>query len=216
MSEHFGGRFLCKSLVMALTLAGAPSLAQTDETRPAELTLFAGLGFGGTFETESGDDVRLDDKSSLGIIFDFEEGPNTQWEFLYLHQDTAADTSELFTSRASIDTTMQYLQGGGTFRGNGERVRPYVAATGGLTRIDPSGPDTRSDTFWSFSVGGGAQFILSERLGIRLEGRVFGTFVDSSSAIYCGSVPETSGCLFILEGDALWQSHVFAGVTFRF
>lgn len=205
-------------VVAALTLtglAGTQSLAQT-EARPAELTFFAGAGFGGTLTTESELDIRLDDGSSLGILFDYEEGPNTQWEGLYLQQDTAADTSDLFSAQPSTDTRIQYLQGGGTFRGDGERLLPYVAGTLGLTRIDPSGANTRSDTFWSISIGGGAQFRVSDRLGFRIEARVFATLVDSESAIYCGFDSVGGQCLFTLQGDVLWQSHVFAGVTVRF
>jgi hypothetical protein len=200
---------------LVATLASAPTFSQS-EVGPAELTLFAGNGFGGTFQTESGADVRLDDDSSFGLIFDYEYDTNTQWEVIYLEQTTAADTSALFPTRPSIETDIKYLQGGGTYRGSGDGPRPYLAGTLGITRIDPSGESTRSDTFWSLSIGGGVQFRASERLGFRLEGRVFGTFIDSESALYCSSGFGQNQCLFVLDGDMLWQTHVFAGVTFRF
>lgn len=213
--RSFGTRPAHRLTILMTSLICGQSFAQSD-AGPAELTVFAGLGFGGTFQTESEIDIKLDDDSSLGIIFDYEEGPDTQWEVLYLRQDTAADTSALFTSQPSIDTEIQYLQGGGTFRGSGNRLRPYLAGTVGLTHIDPVGGNTRSDTFWSISIGVGAQLRPSKRLGFRLEGRVFGTLVDSNSAIYCGSASGGSQCLFTLHGDVLWQSYVFAGVTSRF
>jgi len=212
------GRFFKTAMRLALlmtSLAWGNSFAQEDE-RPSALTLFAGEGFGGTFQTESDVDIGLYDNSSWGIIFDYDDGPNNQWEFLYLEQGTAADTSLLTPEEPSIDTDIQYLQGGGTFIGSGEKVRPYLAGTAGLTRIDPYGSNTRSDLFWSLSIGGGVQFEASERLGFRLEGRLFGTFVNSSSSIYCGSDLNGGQCLFRLQGDVLWQSHLFAGVTFRF
>jgi hypothetical protein len=215
MSNRFASKVANWVALPAASLVWAQSLAQSDTDR-AELTLFLGHGFGGTFATESEIDVRLDDHSSLGIIFDYEESPNTQWEGLYLRQNTSANTSALFSLQPSVETDIQYLQGGGTFRGSGERARPFVAGTVGLTHIDPSGANTRSDTFWSISIGGGVQLRTSERLGFRLEARVFGTLINSRSAIYCGSVSAVGQCLFTLRGDVLWQSHVFAGVSFRF
>ena len=113
---------------LVATLASAPTFSQS-EVGPAELTLFAGNGFGGTFQTESGADVRLDDDSSFGLIFDYEYDTNTQWEVIYLEQTTAADTSALFPTRPSIETDIKYLQGGGTYRGSGDGPRPYLAGT---------------------------------------------------------------------------------------
>ncbi len=212
------GRFLktaLRAVALIASLGCTQTFAQTQE-RPSQLTVFAGQGFGGTFRTESDTQIRLDDDTSWGIIFDYDEDANAQWEFLYLEQRTAADTSAVTPLEPSVKTDIQYLQGGGTFIGSGTRVRPYLAGTAGLTRIDPYGASTRSDLFWSLSIGGGVQFAPSERLGFRLEGRLFGTFVNSNSAIYCGSGVEGGQCLFKLQGEALWQSHLFAGITFRF
>ena len=201
--------------IFTMCLVSAEGFAQS-EAGPASLTLFGGQGFGGTFETDAGIDIELDDDVSLGFIFDYDQNRDTQWEVIYLRHDTMAETQDVFASRPLVNTEIQYFQGGGTYRGGREKVRPYLAGTLGLTRIDPSGANTESDTFWSISIGGGVQFEASERLGFRLEGRVFGTAVTSNSAIFCGSSPAGGQCLVRLEGDMLWQSHVFAGVTFRF
>lgn len=215
-------RFFLTALRAAAFMASlgfSQAFAQTEETKeesPAALTLFAGQVFGGTFQTESGVDVRLEDDSSFGVIFDYDEGANTQWEFLYMEQRTAADTSDVSQSEPSIGTDIQYLQGGGTYIGSGGRARPYLAGTAGITRIDPVGANRHSDMFWSLSIGGGVQIRTSERLGFRLEARVFGTFINSNSTFYCGSDLSGGQCVFELQGDVLWQSQVSAGLTFRF
>ncbi|MGW8367658.1 MAG: hypothetical protein ACWGPN_03130, partial [Gammaproteobacteria bacterium] len=130
-----------------------PSFAQSDPG-PVELTLFGGHGFGGTFETRSGDNIEVDDGSNFGVIFDYEEGPDTQWEVLYLKQSTSVDTLALGSLRPSIDTEIHYLQGGGTYGGTTGGFRPFLSGTAGLTYIDPNAANTRSDTFLSISIGG--------------------------------------------------------------
>lgn len=202
-------------ILIALCLLGSNALAQSDDPS-SSLTVFGGLGFGGNFETDVDIDIELDDGANLGLIFNFNETSTTQWEVIYLRNETAAQTQDLFSTRPSIDTEIQYFQGGGTYTSGGSaKVRPYVAGGFGLTNIDPRGQNTESDTFWSLSIGGGVQFNTSERLGFRLEARVFGTFVDSNSTIFCGSAAG-GGCLVNVEGDMLWQSQVFGGITFRF
>lgn len=202
--------------LLAAIFIGTAAQAQTETGSGTDLTILAGYGFGGDFVTESDLVIDLDGGKDLGLILDFEYDDQTQWEVLYLQQDTSADTSNLTTSRASIDTDIRYLQGGGTYRGNGERVRPYIAGTVGFTHIEPHGENTESDTFWSLSIGGGVQIAASERVSFRLEARAFATIINSRSEIFCGSNVAGGQCLFRLQGDFLWQTHAFAGITFRF
>ena len=203
-------------LILLSLLIGAQSHGQSTDGGRTELTVFGGYGFGGHFLTESGQQANLDGGNDLGIIVDFEYDASAQWEFFYLQQDTSVDTAAITAHRRSVDTDIRFLQGGGTYRGTGEKVRGYLAGTVGLTHIDPHGPGTDSDLFWSLSIGGGAQFRAAEHLSFRLEGRLFGTFVNANTAVFCGSGLETGQCLFQVRSDVLWQSHVFAGITFRF
>ena len=55
-----------------------------------------------------------------------------------------------------------------------------------------------------------------DHIGIRLEARLFGTFVNSSSALWCGGGSGGGGCSFGFSGDVLWQYEATAGLTFIF
>ena len=197
-------------------LASSASLAQTTEGPGVDLTIFGGTGFGGEFVTDSDIEIPIKDGSTFGVIIDFEYDDETQWEIFLLEQDAASDTSDLPGFGPTVDTDIISLQGGGTYLTGGDKVRPFVAGTLGLTHVDPRGVNTNSDTFWSLSVGGGVQIALSERVGVRVEGRVLGMLVDSDSLIYCGTGSGGSQCLFKLQGRIVTQSHAFAGITFRF
>jgi hypothetical protein len=182
-----------------------------------EITPYGAYSFGGTFSSVDPDvSASLQDSENFGLLIDFRDGANTQWEIIYSRQATSATISG--TQSGSLDLDMHYLQGGGTYQGEGNTFRPYLAATLGATRIDVKSPGYGSDTFFSFSLGPGLQIRPNERVGLRLEARVFGTLVQSGSSIFCISDPAgmTAGCAVTVSGDVLWQTQVIAGIVFRF
>jgi len=182
-----------------------------------EITPYGAYSFGGSFsDAEQGVSADLDDSESFGLIINFRQSAITQWEVLYSKQATSADLSGVQVG--DIDVDAHYLQGGGTYQGDGEKVRPYLAATIGATHFDVRSGGYESDTFFSFSLGPGLQIWPNERLGLRLEARVFGTLVQSGSGIFCLSDPGNAGtgCAITVNGEILWQTQAMAGIVFRF
>jgi hypothetical protein len=215
MSRWLMGFFASASLG---ALLATPSVSYGQE-RPKrfELTPYGGFRFGGTFESQDDDDsVALDDHASAGLIFNLREGSQTQWEVIYSHQRTTGDTAGLTGFAPSTDFEIDYLQGGGTYLGLADGVRPFVAMTLGGARVSPQAPELDSDTFWSFSIGGGLQLQPSARIGIRLEARAWGTLIESDTRLFCRSGFEGAFCAIRVEGTVLWQLETFAGVVFRF
>jgi opacity protein-like surface antigen len=203
-----------------MMLGAAAATAQAGP-RDAEITPYAGFGFGGTFEdADSAASAELDDDAAFGVIFNLRQAGNTQWEIIYSRQATTADTAGLLVPEpaleVALDVDIHYFQGGGTYQGDGERVRPYLAATIGGTHIAPRSSGFESDTFFSFSIGTGLQVRPSERLGLRLEARAFGTLVDSDSRLFCTSDSGGGLCAIAVDGNMLWQLQTFAGLVFRF
>lgn len=176
-----------------------------------EVTPYGAYSFGGTFTDEAGAiEASLQDSSNTGLILNFRETSNTQWELIYSRQSTNAAMAG--TPFANIN--LQYLQGGGTYEFEGNKARPFMAATIGGTHIDADEDGFGSDTFFSFSIGGGIQLAPTSRVGLRLETRAFGTVVRSDSEIFCVSVP--ASCAIHIKGDLLWQVQTMLGVVFRF
>ena len=201
-----------------LLLLATPAPAATDGgARRFELTPFAGYGIGGDFQdVASGSELELDEATTFGLIFNGQVNANTQWEALYLQQSTELATGGLFDNQPILDLDVRYLHAGGTYIFTGERVQPFVAATAGLSRFDPSPADFDSENYFSFSIGAGLRFLPTKRLGIRLEGRLFSTLVDSDSEVFCRTGGSENICAIKVNGSLVNQWHAFAGVSFRF
>lgn len=200
---------------LAILSIGSAAFAQSPGN--VELTPLVGAMFGGTFEDiDENLDAELDDGAHAGVILNIRESGNTQWELIYSRQSTDVDASEFSPATPTIDLDLQYLQLGGTYLGEGERVRPYIAATIGGTHISPSLGDLDSDTFWSASIGAGLQAFPTKRIGLRLEARVWGTLLTSSTDLFCASGNQGGVCAITVDGDALWQFSTFLGAVFRF
>ncbi len=160
--------------------------------------------------------AELDDAASVGLIVNLRDSADTQWELIYARQSTAADASDFPAIEPSIGLELHNFQLGGTYMGQGTRARPYVVATVGGTHISPDAAELDSDTFWSFSIGGGLQVFPSERLGLRLEARAWGTLLDSNTSLFCSSGLPGGACVITVDGRMLWQFETFAGVVVRF
>jgi opacity protein-like surface antigen len=206
-----------KTIFVCVVLLAATAVNAQTETSRFELTPFAGITFGGEFEDmTSSASLELDDNASFGLILDIRESANTQWEILYSRQATRADTTDLPTGGASFDVDVHYIHGGGTYLGEGDRARPFLAATIGATHFEPGLDDFGSETFFSFSIGAGFQLRPNDRLGIRLEARAYGTLLESDTELFCQTGPNENICVIVSEGTLLWQFQTLAGFVFRF
>jgi|CXWL01.1.fsa_nt_gi opacity protein-like surface antigen len=212
-----------KPLLLLILLATATAASAGDELHGIEITPFAGYLFGGSFESDEAagstttDDVDIDDAASYGLIVNWPAEANTEWEVYLSRQSTSLETTGLFApdepSLADLDIT--YLQAGGTYYFDGERARPYIVATVGVSRFEPDDSGFDSENFFAFGIGGGYKLAPTSRLGLRLEGRVLGSVVSSDSGVFCRSGPAANGCLVAVSGSVVWQWEVLAGLIFR-
>lgn len=200
-------------VVFAVILITAPAVAQQN----VELTPYGGYRFGGSFNVDDGaGSYGVDDSTAAGLIVNWQHRDNTRWEIYYSRQDTDAIFDAVTINDSVLNVETQVLQLGGTYQGDGESWRPYLAATIGGTRIEVSSSGSESDTFLSGSIGVGLLFRPESRLGMRLEVRGHGTLIDSGTDLFCETGPSANACALRIEGDVLWQIDTFAGVVFRF
>ena len=180
-----------------------------------EITPIFGYTFGGSLK-DSDSDASLDfnDDKSYGFILglrDESKAGDAFYEIIYNRQSTYLKVdNSLFSGDKKFDIDVNYLQFGGRFGTDGAAVNPYVAAGIGVTYFDPKEGD--SETKFSFSIGGGVNVPLSTHVGLRFEGRAFGTVFDSSSSTFCAN----NECLIKVKGDVFWQFTGFSGVVFSF
>lgn len=207
------GRLLRRSsLVLALLLCLGAGTAQAQ----LELTPFAGYRIGGELEDIGDlggfDGVDFEDSESYGLILGIDLPANFQLEFLYSTQDSELRSSTLFSNLPGLDLDVEYLHVGVLYQfGSDGDVRPFVAASGGVTRLVPDLAGLDSEERASVSFGGGVKLMVSDHIGFRFEGRGFTTFVDDNDDIYC----EDRRC-YSYDEDVLWQVEARAGLIFRF
>jgi len=201
-------------IVLLITLVAA-SVSAEERQFKAEITPFVGTRFGGRFEDEAtGQRLELEDgNAGYGLLVNWWHSPVTEWEVSYSHQDTSIDAAGL---AESYDLSIDYLQIGGTYLGGGETARPYLVATLGAALLDPESSAFGSETYFSFSIGGGWKFFPNQRFGLRAEGRFYGTVLDSDSRIFCGSGPNNAGCIINTRAEVLWQWEMLLGALVRF
>ena len=182
-----------------------------------EITPFTAYRIGGQFDEKDGDgQFELNESDAQGIMLNIRANPNGQYELLYARQDTEVDTQGLFATDPILDLDVEYFQFGGTYLFDGENIRPFVALTLGVTHFDPQPPEFDSESYFSASFGGGIQLNAAKRIGVRIEGRVFTTFIESDSDIFCSSVGGAGTCLIQVDGTTLTQWEARAGLVFRF
>ena len=194
-------------LVVALVLAQSPvASAQRLEVMP-----FAGYRFGGDFfEIAVGHPVDADGAPAIGAVVNVPLGDGLHVEGLFTHQRGHITSTNLSGNRFHRDVTVDHWQAGGLQELLHERVRPFLTGLVGLSRYAVEGD---SELRFVAAAGGGVKLFPATHLGIRLDGRLFATFVDfGGRAVACGAGP----CLVALDVDVIWQAEFSAGVVVRF
>jgi opacity protein-like surface antigen len=207
------------ALATMLALAPAPALSQVSEYR-VSVTPLIGYRMGGQFDgddedEESGSEVDLDDASTFGLILNMPADANTEWELFYSRQSAGLDSATV-ALEPGLELEVTHILLGGTYVGEGEMMRPFLSGGIGAAHLSPDGAGYDSDTVFAFGLGGGAYFFPESRVGLRLEGRMLGSVIDSDSAIFCGSASGGATCAFRTSGDLLLQFEIFAGLVARF
>jgi hypothetical protein len=206
-------------LAAAIALFLASGAAAADERPPRfELTPYLAYRIGGEFEQQDGGShFELDEGNAQGLVFNIAaHDVNTQWQVLYGQQRTSLATQATFDPAARLGLDVEYFHFGGTYLFDGDDTRPFIALTVGVTHFAPTLAGVDSESYFSGAIGGGVQLLQTKRVGVRLEARVFATFVDSDGALFCHSGPQGSACAISIHGTALYQFEASAGVVFRF
>jgi hypothetical protein len=177
-----------------------------------EVAPFVGYRFGGDFfEIITGQALDLDGARSLGVAIDVPLSNGFQVEGLFTHQQANVSAPGGFFHPTTLwRMSVDHWQGGGLQEFGGGRLRPFLTGTLGLTRYATDGD---SELRFALAGGGGVKVFPTPHVGLRLDGRVFATFVDAEGtllACWPGS------CLLALHADVVWQAEFTAGVVVKF
>jgi hypothetical protein len=195
--------------VVAFLAAGFPArgVAQTVEIAP-----FGGYRLGGDFfELVTNQPVDLDGAPAFGVVVNVPLHDGLQVEALVSHQEARFTVpASAFGPVTRWRITVDHWQGGGLQEFGRGRARPFLTGLLGLTRYAAEGDN---EIRFTVSAGGGVKLMPARRFGVRLDGRVFATFVDAEGrAVAC-----TPGiCLVGFDADVVWQAEFTVGLVVGF
>ena len=185
----------------------APAAAQTIEVAPVGGYRFAG----DLFEVAAGGTNDRDGAPTVGASVDVEIDPGLWFEALFTRQEARVVVPHgAFAPSTSERIVVDQWQAGGRQEFGRGRARPFLTGLLGLTRFGSEGDD---EVRFTVGAGGGVKLSLQRRLGVRLDGRLFTTFVDvDARAGACAA----GGCVVAVRASVVWQAEFTAGLFVGF
>lgn len=196
-------------LAAVLLLSGAAATTSAGDFRLAPFVTYStGLSLE---NLDTGFTSTLDPGSGYGLAAGFNIGPERWIEVLWSHQDLETCAECLPYGAEAFDLKIDSLHLGGMWQPGTKRVRPYAAASAGVTLYNPSTSGQSTTAGFSFALGGGADFMLSDRVSLRLDGRGLMTFGAGTIYGACGG-----GCTIGFSVDGNIQFQAFAALVVWF
>ena len=195
------------ALTIVLLLRSSVVLGQTVEAAPV-----GGYRIGGDlFEFMTNSSVDTDGAPVVGGALNVALGDGLSFEVLVTCQEAHVTIPRRRSSAAPAHGRVvvdQWLAGGRQVRGGASRPFPH-----GIVGIDPLWIEGDNEVRFTVAAGGGIKLPLQRRLGIRLDGRVFTTFVDADTrAVACAQ----GRCLIGLDVNVAWQAEFTAAMILVF
>lgn len=196
--------------------AGPVAMAPAAPPAPRlQLAAFTGYMVNGDVDAGSGKLV-IDDAQSFGVSVWAQARPGTKVELLWIYSGYDASWNSYSLSypsskKFSVDT--HYFQVGGVQSIRRGKVEPFVGGTLGAVWYSPDNLQAAtgsltydlSDTWrFAFTIGGGANVFLNEKLAIRLYARMLVPVFLEGGSFYVGSGGSgiaVSGGIPAISGD---------------
>lgn len=159
-----------------------------------ELTPFGGYQFGGKMRFYEGD-LKIENAPNYGILMDIAVAPDTKLELYWSQMQTSASFTPYYgygyldTLIKPFDVNINYIQIGGVREAqlDNAKIVPFGAFTLGATYFSPT--DNTVNDSWKFSMtlGAGLKIWFSDRVGIRLQGRMLMPMYFGGAGVYFGT-----------------------------
>ena len=203
-----------RAIPIALGILVATAGFSTPVTaQPVELAPVGGYRFGGGFfERVTQQQVDLDGAPVFGVVVNVPLHDGLFVEAFASHQQGSVTVPESATAPAArwrID--VDHFQVGGLQEFfDRRRTRPFLTGLLGLTRYAADGDN---EIRFTASAGGGVKLMPVPRFGLRLDGRLFATFVEvEGRAIACSP----GICLVAFNANIVWQAEFTAALVVGF
>jgi hypothetical protein len=193
-------------------IAAILAWADAAAAQSIELTPMGGYRFGGDFfELVTNQPVDLDGAPVFGGMVNVALHDGLWFEGLYSHQSARVTVPSSASGPATKwRITVDHWAAGGLQEFGRGRAKPFLTGLLGLTHYAAEGDH---EVRFTISAGGGVKLMPTPRVGLRLDGRVFATFVDvDGRAIACSP----GICLVAFDANVAWQAEFSAGLVVAF
>jgi hypothetical protein len=224
-ASHFGKekrqviRKVLSAAVIALLVVAAPLSAQ----HRAEITPFVGYQFGTSKISTVAGDLSTKGEMNYGAYLNVNVRPGGQLELVYSRQESELQLKGIGGLNQKLtDMSIEYFHIGGLGYMQQGPAQPFGSFTLGATRYNPKQstievedrPPLAVSDEWRFSIilGAGVKYFASERIGLRLQGHLSGTFLDTGGGVFCGF----GDCSLGLFGSGVLQGDLSGGVVVAF
>jgi hypothetical protein len=179
-----------------------------------EVTPLIGYRFAGEFaatDAEIHNTIELSEEVSFGLITAWSVDRARQGEVLISHYNTTFSESVDF-SASNTDLAITYAHLGGNVPINNDLLPLKVTGGLGLTYLSPRASQLDDETRFSINIGLASAIELSEHVSFRIDSRLYGTFFNSDSSLFC----DVETCAVYISSDVWLQAEVSAGISYRF
>jgi hypothetical protein len=179
----------------------------------AEVSLLYGTQGGGELEhDDTGATLEMAEKPVRALVIGTPLNDEQELELFYSRQQTRLRDSSAVSNETLSSLDVHYLHVGGTVPSDSlAGWQGFISGGLGVTHFTPLPSELDPETRASISVGLGARWMPTRRVGLRFETRLYGTLFNSNTSVFC-----SGGCVMTVSGDLLTQYAVFGGIVFRF
>jgi len=199
----------CTSVVATVAVAQPAGFEFVEQKHRLEIIPIGGYVWSQSLDGFVGTTYgKFDVKSSgfYGVAVDINARPGFQLELLWQRQDTELEFKSGGSKQSLGDMAIEYWQIGGVTGVQRDNVMPFTGVTLGGVRVAPD----QGDDAWKFGVilSLGAKVYLSERVGIRVQGRLPWIITNFGAGIGIGTGGVSAG----LGGSGVLQADVSGGL----
>lgn len=197
-------------LFTALTALLVGLVAVPDaRAQTVEIIPMVGYQSGGTVKIRGGE-LNFEGSQNVGVFVDLNVWEGAQLELSWTRQDTKVTLSDSSGAHLAdlFDAAIDYVQVGAQLGTRKGRAFTFTSVGFGFTHFNPKGVDVSDSWKFSVSVGIGSEIYFTQRLGMRIHGRLLPTFLTAGSDIFC----DDERCYSKVESGVLLQWDVALGL----
>ena len=188
---------------------------QNTNAQGVEITASYGYQFGSKLNYGS-NYLKIDDSDQFGVVLGYEVRPGIMAELSYIHHGTELRIRDRIVAPGEVrlsDLSADWFQIGASKYFKTDKVKPFVGGGMGLLFLAPKNENRAiisgsldNRTKFAFSFKGGVNIMLSEKVGINLQGNLL--FPVEWGGVYIGA--GTGG---VSSGAALSSTTIIAGFS---